>query len=224
MIVKKLSKYKTLVFDCDGVIFNSNTLKTDAFRKVALTFGKAEAEALVDYHIQNGGISRREKFKFFIEKIIKDHPLRSNNNGNMEKLLSEFSEYISIRFNQCELAEGIPALRKLTSNTKWIVVSASEQAELRNIFSQRNISKYYDGIFGGPTPKDMILYRKVEERTIELPAVYIGDSIADFVASKKNGIDFIFVYGWSDLRNWKTFISKNQICAVEKLSDLFKLI
>ena len=35
--------YKTIVFDCDGVILNSNKLKTDAFRIVAKNYGDEEA-------------------------------------------------------------------------------------------------------------------------------------------------------------------------------------
>lgn len=48
----------TLVFDCDGVVLNSNRIKTEAFRVVAAPYGDAAAGALVQYHLAHGGISR----------------------------------------------------------------------------------------------------------------------------------------------------------------------
>ena len=36
----EISKYKSLIFDCDGVILNSNKIKTDAFRKVLKNFNQ----------------------------------------------------------------------------------------------------------------------------------------------------------------------------------------
>ena len=56
-----LNKYETIIFDCDGVILNSNIIKTEGFFEFALSLGKKNAEKLVNYHIKNGGISRYEK-------------------------------------------------------------------------------------------------------------------------------------------------------------------
>ena len=64
-----LKKYQNLIFDCDGVILNSNKIKTNAFFAVALPYGQTAAQALVDYHLQNGGISRYRKFEYFLHLI-----------------------------------------------------------------------------------------------------------------------------------------------------------
>ena len=53
-----LSSYKTIIFDCDGVILNSNKIKTEAFYNVTATYGIEAANELVSYHKLNGGISR----------------------------------------------------------------------------------------------------------------------------------------------------------------------
>lgn len=63
----KLIEYKTLVFDCDRVILNSNKVKTEAFYQSALAYGEQAAQALVEYHIANGGISRYKKFAYFLD-------------------------------------------------------------------------------------------------------------------------------------------------------------
>ena len=67
-----MKNYSHLFFDCDGVILNSNKIKTDAFYKLALNLGELKAEQLVNYHLENGGISRYEKIKFFQKNILKN--------------------------------------------------------------------------------------------------------------------------------------------------------
>jgi len=64
MSIKKITIYKTLVFDCDGVVLNSNKIKTQAFYEATKQFGHESAQALVDYHVANGGISRYAKFEW----------------------------------------------------------------------------------------------------------------------------------------------------------------
>ena len=62
-----ITNYKTIVFDCDGVILNSNKIKIDVFYDVAINFGASasQAQALVDYHVKFGGVSRYRKFDYF---------------------------------------------------------------------------------------------------------------------------------------------------------------
>ena len=67
-----LDKYHTIIFDCDGVILNSNFQKIEAYRKAAISFGANEeqAQALVDHHVALTGISRHIKFKYFLSDCI----------------------------------------------------------------------------------------------------------------------------------------------------------
>ena len=54
-------RYHSLIFDCDGVILNSNQIKSDAFYNVAKQFGDIAAKKLLKFHLENGGISRYKK-------------------------------------------------------------------------------------------------------------------------------------------------------------------
>jgi|GEM_PF-7033688 len=78
-----IKKYKTLVFDCDGVLLNSNKVKTQAFYRAAQQYGDNAAQSLVDYHLKHGGVSRYKKFKFFLENIL------CNSNPKEKELLQE---------------------------------------------------------------------------------------------------------------------------------------
>ena len=70
--MRPLAEYKTLVFDCDGVVLNSNQLKIRAYYDVAIKFGasQSQAQALVDHHVMLGGISRYPKFAYFLSEIM----------------------------------------------------------------------------------------------------------------------------------------------------------
>ena len=71
--MRPLAEYKTLVFDCDGVVLNSNQLKIQAYYDVAIKFGASETQAqlLVAHHVKLGGISRSPKFEYFLHEIMK---------------------------------------------------------------------------------------------------------------------------------------------------------
>ena len=77
--MRGIDKYKNLIFDCDGIILNSNKIKTDAFREVVSIYGKEASISLVKYHLQNGGISRYHKFNYFLNKIAKNLELDIQN-------------------------------------------------------------------------------------------------------------------------------------------------
>jgi len=63
-----LLKYDYLIFDCDGVILDSNRLKSQAFADALLDEPPERIKAFVRYHKQHGGISRYEKFRYFTSR------------------------------------------------------------------------------------------------------------------------------------------------------------
>ena len=65
----KITDYKSLIFDCDGVVLNSNKIKTEAFRKIFQPFGLDLANEMVRYHVNHGGISRYKKIDYFLENL-----------------------------------------------------------------------------------------------------------------------------------------------------------
>ena len=89
--MRPLAEYKTLVFDCDGVVLNSNQLKIQAYHDVAIKFGASEvqAQALVDHHVNLGGISRYPKFEYFLRDIMQ----QSVTEQKMQALLNGFTEF-----------------------------------------------------------------------------------------------------------------------------------
>ena len=212
-----LNQYKTIIFDCDGVILNSNEIKTQAFYDVARVYGHKSAQRLKEYHIKNGGISRYEKFEYLFTNILQ-RPIDAQ---EFKKLLSNFSKEVNKALLICEIAENIKKLRDKTKKSKWLVVSGGDQIELREIFKKREITDYFDGgIFGSPDAKNEIIESKLESGLITVPALFIGDSRYDFFVSTNAELDFIFINGWTEVSDWKQFVFENKIVTVRQIDDL----
>jgi len=70
----QLLSYKSWIFDCDGVLLDSNRVKTEAFHSAVLDYGCEYADRLVAYHVEHGGISRFKKFEYFFDNILGKAP------------------------------------------------------------------------------------------------------------------------------------------------------
>jgi phosphoglycolate phosphatase-like HAD superfamily hydrolase len=219
-----LSGYISIVFDCDGVILDSNKVKTEAFRSAAMPYGEAAAEALVQHHVANGGVSRYKKFSYFLEHIVPEHsPELINDSGEaaMRKLLSDYAQSVYTGLMNCTVANGLSELRAATPSACWTIVSGGDQQELRNIFSARGLSSYFDGgIMGSPDTKDDILNREKCLGNINSPALFLGDSRYDHQAATRAGLDFVFVSGWTEMPGWAKFTKENNLYSIKSISDL----
>lgn len=213
----ELNSYQTLVFDCDGVVLDSNKVKTQAFYDVALSFGHDKAQALVDYHVRNGGVSRYLKFEYFIEKILRK-PITELLLG---ELLDSFASEVKGGLLKSDIATGLEKLRKTTPLANWLIVSGGDQDELREVFAIRGLFELFDGgVFGSPDTKDIILNREIGCLNIQKPALFLGDSKYDYQAADNAGIDFVFLTDWTEVSDWKEWIQLNRIEVFNKVSDL----
>lgn len=204
-----MEHYATLVFDCDGVVLNSNKVKTEAFYQATLPYGRAAAQAMVSYHIANGGVSRYKKFAHFLEKIM---PKYVNRQGNdLEGLLQNYASLVRTGLLHCELTPSLKTLRQQTT-ARWMIVSGGDQTELRDVFAHRGIADWFDGgIFGSPQNKDEILASQIKSGSIMRPSIFLGDSKYDYQAASSAGLDFIFISAWTEVADWKEWVLANQI-------------
>jgi phosphoglycolate phosphatase-like HAD superfamily hydrolase len=209
-----LRQYKTWIFDCDGVILNSNIIKTKAFYDVVRRYGEGPALKFKEYHLLNGGLSRYEKFIFFFEKILNREPY----DHEMDNLVSDFSKETRCQLFDCEVAQGLEDLRKKSLHVNWMVVSSSDQNELRDIFYHKDIYKYFNsGVFGGPEDKKTIINRERELGNIDDNSVLFGDSIYDYEVATNEKIDFVFLYKWTEVKKWNNLFIGNAYQDIKSL-------
>ncbi|CAG0957508.1 hypothetical protein MTYP_00541 [Methylophilaceae bacterium] len=214
-----LSQYKTLVFDCDGVILDSNRLKTQAYFDTAIAFGANEqqAKAIMDYHIRLGGISRYPKFQYFLTDILGQHATEAD----IQFLLERFASEIHHGLLNCKVAEGLYELRDKYPDARWMVLSGGDQQELRQLFRVRKLDVLFNaGIFGSPDNKDEVLARESGNGNLQKPALYLGDSKYDHQAAVAAGLDFIFVSELTEFAGWPDYCRLHGIPVTERISTL----
>lgn len=208
--------YETLIFDCDGVLLNSNKVKTKAFYDTALPFGEDAAKAMVEYHVNRGGISRYKKFEWFLEQYgsrLSDKKL--------DDLLTVYANCVLDGLMSCDVVAGLTDLKQVTGSANWLIVSGGDQQELRTVFARRKLDHLFDGgIFGSPDSKDEILARELNNANIRNKAVFIGDSEYDYRAATNANLDFIFVTAWTEFEGWESFFSDRNIPILASVTDL----
>ena len=218
-VVIELSRYSTVVFDCDGVILDSNRIKTEAFRIAALPWGAAAADRLVAHHVANGGVSRYAKFAHFLSAIVPETSPNQDGPG-LAEMLDEFASAVRRGLETCPVTAGLHELRAQQPDCRWLVVSGGDQSELREVFSSRGLMDLFDGgVFGSPDEKKKILARELARGNIRLPAIYLGDSKYDHECAIENGLDFVFVSEWSEVADWQSFVERNRIQSVSRIAD-----
>lgn len=213
-----LKRYKNIIFDCDGVILNSNTVKTDGFLFIGSLYCSQAADLFVDYHIKNGGISRYVKIRYFLNVILPSlgmKPIHSE-----EELCNMYSQFINSTLLKCEVS---PCLKELKSiaESPWLVVSGSDQLELRSLFTQLDISCLFDGgIYGSPKNKYQIVTDLTEKFNLSQATLFIGDSEYDYEVSSYFGFEFILLSAWSDMQDCSSFAREHGVMHFPDLRSL----
>ena len=207
-----MSNYKTFFFDCDGVILDSNKVKTAAFYDVALPFGKDIAEEFVDYHKQNGGISRFEKMKYLLEKV------GQYSEEKWQELVDQYANIVKQKLLTAGLNKGIEAyLQSLPKDSKKYIVSGGAQSELEWVFKERNLDHYFDGIYGSPRTK----YQIIEEiGDYAKPSLFFGDSRLDYEVARDCKMDFIFFTNLTEFKEWENYFKDLSIKIVKDFEEL----
>ena len=119
------------------------------------------------------------------------------------------------------MAKGLETLRQKTKLANWLIVSGGDQSELREVFADRRLDKYFDGgIFGSPDNKDAILKRELNSKNITKPAIFIGDSKYDYEVAQLSGLDFIFLTGWTDVEDFSSWCDEKSISTSLNIESL----
>lgn len=187
-----LNRYKTIFWDFDGVILDSNHVRTNGFKFIFKSFEKNKVDQLLKYHHSNGGLSRYNKIRYFFEeingKIINDQKIKS--------FADKFSKYCFERLKKKSLIieDSMSFIMQNSNYFDFHIVSASDEKELNEICKKLKITQYFSTINGSPKTKyqnlnDIILKYKYDFKKCCL----IGDSFNDKEAAEKSGISF-FAY------------------------------
>ncbi len=203
----QIANYDIYIFDCDGVILDSNQLKIDAMRR-ALESTIDDSNAItecVDYFRSNFGRSRFHHVDVFIEQVLRLDNKATG--GELKKsILNSYSEQCKSLYLRANITPGVIKFINQLSGKKYIA-SGSEQHELRDVFKEKGLDVYFDEIYGSPIKKSDLVANilKIENSG---NAIMFGDAVSDFEAACNNKIDFIGYLPYSNVKEELTELAK----------------
>ena len=184
------------VFDCDGVILDSNHLKSAAFGEALEGYPGDAVEAFVAWHQRTGGVSRYEKFRvFFADYVEVDDP-----GAAVEQALAAFAGIVSAGLRSCSEIPGSVSLAcsMRDAGLPVTVNTGGDQAEVRAAFRDRGIDGVFKDILGSPSTKRQNMHTIADSGDLGRAGVYFGDAALDLDLAEEFGMRFVFVSGRSD--------------------------
>jgi HAD superfamily hydrolase (TIGR01549 family) len=201
------------IFDCDGVILDSNQVKSEAFARALPDEAPELITEFVRYHKENGGISRYVKFEHYFKNIKK----QTEYSEAINLALNRYSVYSRSGLMQCREIPGIRPVLKFLNARKipCFVVSGGDQNEIRSVFKERGLAKFFLDILGSPLSKKENLSVLKCKNQIRKPGVFFGDARSDMIAAEAFGLGFIFVAGVSEWGEGRSICRGKKISTIE---------
>lgn len=188
--MRSFSRYKVVVWDFDGVLMDSMPVRSRGFELVLASYPKQEIQELLNYHNQNGGLSRYVKFRYFFEEIRREKVSDTEVDG----LASSFSGIMRAQLNNRDLLiqDSMTFVQAMHEDFRMHIASGSDENELRYLCKELDISRYFVSIHGSPKPKRRILADLLEANGYRVKdVVLVGDSTNDADAAFANAVDFV---------------------------------
>ena len=182
-------KIKTIFFDFDGVIADSLDVKTNAFYKMYEPYGKDIAEAVAKHHIENGGMSRFEKFRIYHKRHLNEKITEHQ----VEALAGRFSKLVVTEVINSDFVAGVKEFLEANHHRyDSYIITGTPTEEMKIIAKGKGIDHYFKGIYGSPESKDHWVRQILEAGDIAADScVFIGDALSDYNAAIGNNIPFI---------------------------------
>lgn len=212
--ILKIDKYHVIIFDCDGIIFDTNALKLNAFKDSLSAFSNHDVKEFVTYFQANFGRSRYTHIKYFFSEILKI-PF---DKGLYDRILYDYGQRCEALYRNADICIGVKNLLEKTADVEKYIASGSNQHELRKAFQSRSLAQYFEAIYGSPINKNDLV-KNICSQHEGKNILMIGDAQADYIAAQQSHIDFLYVERYSaDNKNMKALASEKKFCSVTDLS------
>jgi HAD superfamily hydrolase (TIGR01549 family) len=179
---------EVIIYDFDGVICDSVNVKTDAFIELYKEYGPKIQEQVREYHLQNGGISRFEKFRYFQSVLLK----KDVTEEEINRLSSQFSLLVKEKVIASPYIQGVFEFIKFNANKQQFICTGTPENEIHEIAERKGIAHFFKNLYGSPKSKTEIIDIILTETSVSNQrCVFFGDAMTDFTAAKLSNIPFI---------------------------------
>ena len=185
---------KNILFDFDGVILDSMPIRDYGFKEIFKDFDDGLVNKLLEYHNQNGGLSRYVKIKYFYNKLLK----QEISEDKIINYADNFSKIMKIKLvdKRYLIADTLKFIKESYKKYNLHIVSGSDEKELQYLCKELGIDSFFQSVNGSPTQKNIVVENVLAtNRYIESETILIGDSVNDYDAATENNLVF---YGFNN--------------------------
>ena len=183
-----LNSYDVIILDCDGVVFDSNLLKVEAFQKALSHYDSAIVESFSEYFKNNFGTSRYHLARVFIEEFLH----QDFEEELYQEILKNYGESCVLLYKESDFTNEFMRFLQYYKNKKLYIASGGDENELNEVFKAKKINQYFAKILGSPRKKSDLVSEVIIENSVA-KIIMIGDAKSDLIAAHTNNIDFIYI-------------------------------
>ncbi len=205
------NKKKVLLFDFDGVIVDTFRLSYESMKKVVLN------------------PPNEENYRKWFEKSIYDNEDYKLKNEGSQPGVSEndpfFKKYAPLLMKEKPVSGMADVIQKLHKSHRLVIISSTINSPVKNYLDRHNLSRYFDGIYGGDTHTSKVAKIKMvfsEFNTTAADCLFITDTLGDIREAEKVGVKSIGVtWGFHKL---ETLQKGNPVAIATTPQELLSLI
>ncbi len=216
-----LQSFKILIFDSDGVVLNSNSIKLNAFYDLAKTVCcKQCALEIKSMILKSKNMTRYDIIKAMRDMSIRHHGLDLY---SFESLLSRYSSLVSNSLVECDVDPGIYSLRRSLRSSKWLILTAGDQEETQSVYKKKGLYKMFDaGIYGSPRTKmeNLRAILDIHGSYCAHDILMLGDSYTDAELAFENGIKYAHIRHWSHCHKAHEYCNAKTMAVFKDIADL----
>ncbi len=182
---------KALIFDFDGVIAESISVKTEAFKFMYLKYGQNIVQQVIDHHHRNGGMSRFEKFKHYHSQFLN----KKLSQVEILDLADSFSDLVVQKVIKSKNVPGVLSfLKEAGKKYKLFISTGTPEDEINLILQGKGIKSYFEKVYGSPSKKTEHIKKIKNNYSYKSNnLVFFGDSITDLCAANSTNVPFILI-------------------------------
>ena len=211
------TEIKVLIFDFDGVIIDSMSVKVDEYKKLMSEFTNDEGkiDKIVQIYKNSIGIPRETTLKKVFKEVLSKNILTVE----VDELSRKYSQRIFKRLESLKPLDGFLEYITLHQQLKKHIISGAPNSDLIYFMDKLGIRNKFDSVKGGPLKKSeeiasLIRLDKVKNNEV----VYFGDQKNDFLAAEEARVQFIGINANKNLFKGKcpVFADFNELYGYEK--------
>jgi len=187
-ILKYIVNVKTLIFDFDGVILESATIREDALVHIFAGISINEKDRILAIHRDNFGVQRKERIRIIYKTLESEDPTTEI----FDNLVAGFGDFCVNALQNCSVVPGIVNFLEVFKHLPLYIVSTAPGTEISGVIEQRGLAHFFKGIYGAPQKKAELICGILKEETLNpQQALFIGDRMSDFYSAKAVGVEFL---------------------------------